>query len=328
MNQCATGLTLDLWHYRVSLRCPAPVRRREGLVCQWRTDSGHECWSEMAPLPGFSREDLATCELASRQLLDLLPVEQALEQRHTAKLPAAARFAFEAGRWQLLGGPPEPPRLEPCRLLGAEALAAGECPERAAALKVKVGRAAPERERALLLALLHKLPPGAQLRLDANRSLTAAQVRTLTHGLPPSQVEFLEEPLLPGSRYDDWEEISTIPFAWDEMLLQAPEPDLRTPGLGALVVKPMLLGLEPARAWVEKARAAGVKVILSGAFESNLSLDLYAALAHEWELEGPHGLDTFGPWPEALIRPLISQPDCQRPIRNLEQLEHRGRWAS
>lgn len=115
----------------------------------------------------------------------------------------------------------------------------------------------------------------------------------------------------------------------DAQRLEPQRPDLDLPGLQALVVKPMLLGLARTQALLAAARTRGLKVVLSASYESNLSLDFYARLAAFWELDGPHGLDTFRLFGQALLQPLQEAQDpsdpIHRPILGRDGLEHQAR---
>ncbi|MFP4244533.1 MAG: enolase C-terminal domain-like protein, partial [Ectothiorhodospira sp.] len=182
------------------------------------------------------------------------------------------------------------------------------------------------------LRRLQRLAPGQRLRLDANRSWSPEAARTVLADLDPERIEFVEEPLRPGLDYGAWPGITTVPFAWDETLRahKGPFPTraLDTPGLGTLVIKPMLTGLGETQRLVAAGRARGLQVLLSAAYESNLTLDLYARLADHWRLPGPHGLDTFSIFGRALLAPIESQPEHrQRPILTREALEPLGTWT-
>ena len=327
MSAAAPLARLDLWRYRVPMRGPAPVAEREGALLAWQpAGRAHPLWSEAAPLPGFSAESLADCLAALRRGLGEPPAWRDGVPVVAPDLPAAARFALESGWLQMGARLGRVPQLRSATLISAQALASGAWPEiRGGAAKVKVG-SDPDHEHHQLRRLIGHLPPGARLRLDANRSLDHDGVARLLAGLESQPIDYIEEPLLPGLSYAGWPERSPIPFAWDETLREVPEASLHTPGLGAVVLKPMLTGLAGTHGWVQAAREAGCRVVLSAAYESNLTLDLYARLAEHWSLPGPHGLDTFGPWPCTLLEPLRSQPEhADRPVCDATALKHEER---
>lgn len=313
---------LDLWRYRVPLQGTAPVAERHGALLEWRSADGQTVWSEISPLPGFSAESLDDCLAACRALMASAP--GAHDPALVDTLPPAARFGIESGWLQLTEAPQAPPQLEPCRLLAAGPAGSPTQVSSKGCLKLKIGGAALEDEIERIRKLCAELPRSVRLRLDANRSYSPEQAAELCAAIDPERIEFLEEPLHAGASYADWTHYSAVPFAWDETLREHPEADLQTPGLAAVVLKPMLTGLNRTAAWHTAAQRAGCRTVLSGAFESNLSLDFYARLIQDWGLTGyHHGLDTFSAWPVALLEPLQSQAGhAEKPTMGRDELEH------
>jgi o-succinylbenzoate synthase len=323
---------LDLWHYRVPLNEPLRLGRRTidertGLLLEWRQAGERIVWSEIAPLPEFSRESLQDCIGQCRGFF-ANPVFDDVDGLLAAvsdTLAPALRFGLESGCLQLSQPLPSPAPIRSCRLLDAEAPVDSEAAA-ANCAKLKVGRGDLGTDLARIRRVLAAAGPNVRLRLDANRSWSREQVATLCAAIDPRRVEYLEEPLRSGLSYAGWTDRTDIPFAWDESLRQDSPPDLDTPGLGALVLKPMLTGLARTRDLVEQARLRGVRAVLSGAYESNLSLDLHARLAALWGLEGPHGLDTFRPFSMALLQPLRYLEDpVRRPVMGRDGLQHLDR---
>ncbi|AHE98274.1 O-succinylbenzoic acid synthetase [Thioalkalivibrio paradoxus ARh 1] len=193
-------------------------------------------------------------------------------------------------------------------------------------MKLKVGQRDPAEDRQRLRQILDAMPPTARIRLDANRAWSLEQAAAVCAGLDPERIEYVEEPLRPGRSYSGWHERIPIPFAWDETLREQSQPDLDTPGLRAVVLKPMLTGLYRTQALVRQAQVRGIRPVLSGAYESNLSLDLYAQLAALWSLEGPQGLDTLRPFSAVLLQPpRFLHRNRPLPVLSRDQLEHLGR---
>lgn len=333
---------IHAWEYAIPLRMPAPVSERRGLVLEWQTTAGRLVRSEIAPLPGFSPESLDECRRDCQAWLERAPGTRELEELSPVSLsalPPAARFGIEAGRLQLLHDLPAAQPIEPCALIdpslayeSRDELAEldsmlAAIPAGLGCLKVKVGRDTVDREAAILRHLDKRLPARVKLRLDANRAWSLEQARQVCAAIPAPRVDYVEEPLVPGSNYADWAAAVAVPFAWDETLREQPELDLLSPGLEALVVKPMLTGVAQTLGWLEAAHVARRRVVLSAAFESNLSLDLYARLAAQWQLCGYHGLDTFAAWPGCLLEPLRSQPaHSYKPLFGKDRLFYLGRW--
>jgi o-succinylbenzoate synthase len=324
---------LDLWAYRLPLIRPLrlgghTIEDRAGLLLEWHRAQGRVTWSEIAPLPGFSRESLQECVAQCREFFadrSFRHLDELLRDLSDALAPSV-RFGLESGCLQLSQPLPTPAPASSCRLLGPTAPINPEALAGAACIKLKVGREEPDVDLDRIQQVLDTAGPNARLRLDANRSWSLEQAAVLCAALDARRIEYLEEPLRPGLSYQGWADRIGIPFAWDETLREEPAADLDTPGLGALVLKPMLTGLTRTRDLVDQARARGIRVVLSAAYESNLSLDFYARLAALWGLEGPHGFDTFRPFSMALLQPLRHVQDpVERPVLGRDRLEFLGR---
>ena len=323
---------LELWAYRIPLNHPLrlgnrTIDERTGLLLEWRQAGGHIVWSEIAPLPEFSRESLQDCTAQCRAFFANPGFDDVdgLLAAVSDVLAPAVRFGLESGCLQLSQALPSPAPIRCCRLLDSEAPIDPQAVT-ANCVKLKVGRGNLKTDLDRIRRVLDAMEPGARLRLDANRSWSLEQVAELCAVIDARRIDYLEEPLRSGLSYAGWTDRTEVPFAWDETLRQDPSPDLDTPGLGALVLKPMLTGLTKTRDLVDQARVRGIRAVLSGAYESNLSLDLHARLAALWGLEGPHGLDTFRPFAMALLQPLRYLEDpVVRPVMERDGLEHLGR---
>jgi len=323
---------LDLWGYRVPLNAPLrlglrTIDERAGLLLEWQQAEGQVVWSEIAPLPEFSRESLQDCISQCQRFFANPGFDDVdgLQAAVSDALAPAVRFGLESGCLQLSLPLPSPAPIRSCRLLDPEAPIRAEAVA-ATCVKLKVGRGDLETDLDRIRRLLDAMGPDARLRLDANRSWLLEQVAELCAAIDARRIDYLEEPLRPGLSYAGWTDRIKIPFAWDETLRQDSPPDLDTPGLGALVLKPMLTGLAKTRDLVAQARSRGIRAVLSAAYESNLSLDFHARLAALWGLEGPHGLDTFRPFSVALLQPLRYLEDpVVRPVMGRDGLEHLDR---
>ena len=296
---------------------------------------------EASPLPGFSPDTLEQC-LAALGAVDpeRLPTRLEPEQsarvelaRASAQLPLgvpAARAALEGAlldlwsrglhkpAWALLdGGTGTPRRRALAALLMAEPEQALEQAVHAYArgmrtFKLKIGRlGALEREIATLGSLRETLGPEVRLRLDANQSFSAAEARACLPRFAEHGVEYIEEPCA-RSNLEHLVGLG-VPIALDESLVQLADagsraPELRALGVGALVLKPTLLGgVSACCAWADVAARIGAEVVLSHAFEGPVGLGLSAALALSIGSKTvAHGLDLEGARLEHLPLPLFS----------------------
>ena len=327
---------LQLWRYRLPLQAPLSLGVetldvREGLLLEWHGQSPASIvWSEIAPLPGFSRSTLASCEQQILDLLNLAAHWRESLQQEPLDCAEEVRFGIEAGLFQMqqnlsFAGP-----VASCRLWRHDQtlpeLGAANC------LKIKVGAKDFATDHARIKTALSALSPGSTLRIDANRCWNLEAGRALAQGLDIRAIDYVEEPLPAGSDYALWWQEIGLPFALDETLRDCSEASLaallRLPGLKALVIKPMLLGLKRSLQLISAAHEWQKGIVLSAAYESNLTLDFYAALADHLKLAGPHGLDTFDAFTAALIQPIHSQPQhAHKPVMAREQLQCLGSWS-
>ncbi|WP_256364665.1 o-succinylbenzoate synthase [Ectothiorhodospira sp. PHS-1] len=324
---------IRLWRFSLPLRQALSMpghtlTRREGLLLEWCRPRADSLWSEISPLPGFSRATLARCHQQVRQILEQDgPLPDRLLRLPMETAPEVC-FGLEAGRLQWSGQLPPAAPVPRCRLIRHDDALDIAADRASPCFKLKVGRDALATDIDRIRRVTARLTEGQQLRLDANRAWTLEQAETLCRAIDPRRIQFIEEPLPAGSDYLSWWSRTGIPFAWDETLRETMVPDLRTPGLGALVVKPMLTGLNRAGMLIQQARQLGIPVVLSAAYESNLTLDFHARLVHHWDLPGPQGLDTFGIFARALLMPILSQPEqAGLLITQQSELEYLGCWT-
>ncbi|SEQ36093.1 O-succinylbenzoate synthase [Ectothiorhodospira magna] len=305
---------IRLWRFSLALRQPLilpghRLTRREGLLLEWCHPQHASCWSEISPLPGFSAATLDQC---LDQLRNIMARRQPLPQRLHDLPPDTAPevcFGLESGLQQWTRTLPPPTAVPRCRLIrhndDLDITPSPDC----TCLKLKVGQDDPATDIQRIRQITARLGEHQWLRLDANRSWTLDQAVMICGTIDRRRIQFVEEPLRAGSDYRHWWASTGVPFAWDETLREHPDPDLHTPGLGALVIKPMLTGFKRCQSLLRQARSRRLAVVLSAAYESNLTLDLYARLVHHWGLEGAQGLDTFAIFGEALLQPIASQPE-------------------
>jgi O-succinylbenzoate synthase len=338
-----------LWAYALPLARPlaargAEARERRGFLIEASDAEGRTGWGEAAPLPGHGGETAAAAlaglrRFAGRRGCAVPDGIAALDGRLAGWLgplalgPAAACAAETA----LLGLAAARAGLPLHRLLAPDAAeavavaglidgavdAVAEARRLVAAghrvLKLKIGGQEPAAAAARLGAVAAILPPGGALRLDANRCWTAAQAGEALAALAATgaPVAFVEEPVADGTPLPG----CPLPLALDETLaglaLPAALAALERPGLGAVVLKPSLLGFEAAARIGRAARARGLAAVVSSSFESGLGLRTLAALAAAWP-QTAAGLGTAGwfaadlvpPAPEpARLAPATAAPD-------------------
>ncbi len=267
---------------------------------------------ELAPLPDYSPDDI---DEGLRALTELEPIEigphdlskpRTLLARVEAMVPRslpAARFALssavldwvgqQAGSaaWELLAGLPtkvlEKPVPLSALLVGDSAAVRRAEAERLleegyASLKLKLTSAKAPLAEAQELAPLVK-ERGARLRLDANQSLSKANLTKLSSELSALPLDLFEEPAA-AETWEAWVKGGepAAPLALDESLFQAPASlkrllDARR--AAAVVLKPTCLGLARCLDLAEQARRAGVEITVSHCFEGPVGYTAVCAVA-------------------------------------------------
>lgn len=295
-----------LYRYRLPLTAPVALRgktlrHREGVLVGL-TDGAAAGWGEVAPLPGFSHESLAAAEIQLQQVLPRWAGERtALAQW---SLYPSVRFGLEQAALclealrkgttlaALLGLP------RPFVRVNGLITRSDDLTERARALraagytavKLKVGGRPVAEDIQRVNHLAEVLGPDIALRLDANRAWDEPAARRFAEGAALPSIAYLEEPLHEGTLLPDY----PIPLALDETLADlAPEDLAHYTGVRAVILKPTVLGgFSRTLQFAAHARRAGMKAVVSGAFESGVGVQGLLALAAVLE-DTPAGLDPY-----------------------------------
>jgi len=274
------------------LRVLLPVRAEaRGIVgCDARevafvriVDGPHAGFGECAPLAGLHRDSLDECIEAIERWsdgeieFDAMPpcaafaascaVETAegFGTRAAGPVAVAGFFAggadeFDGAAVQALGG--------------------------ARSVKLKIGRADEQAERALIARVLDALP-SARLRLDGNRRLSESECVARVHGFDAERFEYLEDPLVDPSRLAALSARTGIAVALDETVVDASPAAAalrdelsRRDCVTAWVLRLSALGpLARVRALAHEAEVRGAHAVLSTAYESSYCLRVAAHLA-------------------------------------------------
>jgi O-succinylbenzoic acid--CoA ligase len=273
-------------------------RERAALIVEIETATGARGSGEAAPLPGLSIDTLDDAERAADALDARLPCEvpdgaDGIAAFAAALSPSpAARFAIEAALLEALaverGGSlatllealavPAPPWLPPSVVVDTADEARQAASYGVPALKLKVG---PDGELARIRAIA-AAAPRVRLRLDANRGWPAEAVADRLAALAGLPIDYIEEPC-PGAHHLLADPLP-IRIALDESLAALSDGEveaaLRAPGLGALLLKPTLIGLSRTLTLAARARAAGVPALVTHCLESPVGRAVVAAIAN------------------------------------------------
>lgn len=301
-------LHADICRYEVPFTVPVTVRgvllaKREGLLLRL-TSEGATAYGEVAPLPGLHTESL---DEAMQVLTAFIPELSRLDRNSSddrrrlldeAKLPPSVATGIEMALVNLEAAatgslPIFLDAFPPATKIPVNALLAGEPQavlDRAAqryaegfrAFKLKVRKGQLDEAIACIRAFHEAFGGKAELRLDANQSLELDEAVEFGKALPPGSIAYVEEPLMDAAMISDFHAATGLPSALDESLWQRPAllDEIGPAPLGALVIKPNCIGgITKSLDLAAKARRMGLQAVFSSAFESSVSLGLYALMA-------------------------------------------------
>jgi O-succinylbenzoate synthase len=315
-------LHADIFRYELPFIAPVTVRgvllaRREGLLLHLKS-KGTTAYGEVAPLPGLHHESL---DEALRALSAFVPELSRLnrnasdERRHLfdeAVLPPSVANGIEMALINLeaveTGSVPSfTGAFPPASKIPVNALLAGDpqtvldrATQRYAegfrAFKLKVRKDHLDETIACIRALHDLFGSNAELRLDANQSLDFDEAVGFGTALPAGSISYIEEPLKNAALIPVFHNATGLPSALDESLWQHPEllDQIGTEPLGALVIKPNCIGgIRKSLDLAATAHRTGLQAVFSSAFESSVSLGMYALMAAvSSQAPAASGLDT------------------------------------
>ncbi len=325
------------FRYRLPLSGPLPfaggvLHERTGILVRLDSDSGAAGWGDVAPLRGFSRESIEEAEAELTAWAGRLQGAR-FDPRGgdfgpwprfepAAAMSPSVRFGLETALASLLRRMEDGAGAELACFDGAlpvNGLLAGSREQVLAdarrlrdegcrAVKLKVGSRPVAEDVDITAAVRSVIGDGMGLRLDANRRWSLEQAVAFGREIGAVRVEYLEEPLRDPGHLRKLFDVTGIPVALDESLLELRPEDLEgRPEVGAVVLKPTLLGgIARAREWVVKALALKVRPVVSACFESGVGLLALAGFAWASTRDAvPAGLDTYR-WLDAdVVRPRI-----------------------
>ena len=264
-------------------------------------DGGVRGWGEAAPFPAFNGETqeqaLAACELAEPLLVGTdVNASELVSERiagggspsavcaiETAVLDCQARLRRVSIR-RLLGGAEEELVTDITITTGTVEDAEHDARAFAAfkTLKVKIGGGPLDRDVARVLAI-RRARPDARILVDANAGLTVDEAVAFARDAAAAEIELFEQPIAAG----DWEALAEVRrrtklrVALDESVTRA--SDVTEAGArgaaDAVNAKIMKSGVFEVLKIVERARAAGLILMIGGMVETRLAMGTSAAIA-------------------------------------------------
>lgn len=311
-----------LFAYQLPLQQPMQFKHyllpaRQGLILQ-TVDSNHQQqFVEMAPLPGFSHDNLAQ---VTQELIPLLSASlpQLGKQQvtcqsiqfalHALQLPAAKAkpISVENDNVVLLQGD--------SRQVSTQYMAFNK-PDK---VKLKVGRGNVVQDIRSFQALC-ALSPKLQIRCDANQAWNEQQAAQFLQQIDASRLEYIEEPtsdhtlnLQLATRYQ-------IAIALDETLQCKTFHYHHHPAIKALIIKPTIIGDScKITRLVDSAAKHAMTVSFSSSFESVVGLQQIIALANYHQQRLPNleislGIDTLKYFQGSLLQQHENiQQDCHQ----------------
>jgi O-succinylbenzoate synthase len=286
----------DWLPYALPLKRPWQTSRgeigeRRGRLLRLQTADGLTGWGDCAPLPEFGIDEVAAAAFAEETAhLDLIAQKAGLPLNAwlSGESPISS-LAVNCGFWSFFAAE-RAPKEAPlgCSIL-ENAAAAGY-----SVIKFKVGVRPVAEEIANLHRLAADLPPGLNLRLDANRAWSFADAQSFLAACAGLPIDGLEEPLAePNSVFlQNLQATVAFPLAIDESIHLLDAHFFRHPPVRRLVIKPPRHGLLASVELALRARASGLEVIVTSSLESACGLLACAHLAAAVAPEAVHGLAT------------------------------------
>jgi o-succinylbenzoate synthase len=241
-----------VWQYSVPLRTPlitahSTIVKRRGLIVRAETDNDLVGYGEIAPLDGFSRENLEE----ARQAISAM--RRRVEEQAIPSEPSALRASYvgrDSDRALLPSIPygietmlsdlaaqatgvslshwcnPQSSDRVPVNAILSGSMAeikeqlSRMLPRGYRAYKLKVGVETDARELEKIAYLRSTLGDNISIRLDANRAFGFAQALRFLTSVAQFKIEYMEEPLRPDqyNRLGDLRAESQVPIALDESL--------------------------------------------------------------------------------------------------------------
>ncbi|AZG75029.1 o-succinylbenzoate synthase [Shewanella livingstonensis] len=346
-----TITSCTLYRYQIELNPSLPVGKqridfRKGLVLEIQLNNHQTAWAEIAPLSGldinnqeltgFSQESLAEVQSKLQQVLaDLIDKPLAIlhDMAKQISLPSLA-FALSLLHAKLthklpirIVNPQTQSAVVPLLYHGmsTEVITQKLLTQGAInSVKVKVAQTDMVSEIEFIYQVL-AIAPQVTLRLDANRGFSPVQAIDFLACLPKHKIEYIEEPCInPSDNMQIYRQLA-IKYALDESLnLSQFDLDiaLQQPGLGALIIKPMLLGsLEKLQSMISQAHLEGVRCILSSSLEADMGIGDLRLVSQALTPDESPGLDTLS----AFTQPILLATSGLSPQLNhqvLQQLIH------
>ena len=350
--------SFEVYRYSLPLKRPFKVdetmlSHRDGLIIRVLLSSGLSGVGEIAPLPGYSLEDLKKAVFQIKQAGQILtgatiPTQWDefgvfFEKEEFSLQCSSVRFGLESAFLHLLSvlQKQSPAEVLGCRSLREIPLAGllQGTPEEiknqvsdllargCRTFKLKVGSKNIPLDVKKLHLVRDIVGPEGNIRLDANQSWSLLEAVAFARSAHREGIEFIEEPVKNSADLAAFINETGFPVALDESLQGMKPDDFKfIPGVEFLVIKPTVLnGIGESLRWMKKAADENKGSVVSSCFESAAGGRMLANLAQKSSLAA--GLGTYDWLSEDLLRSFCHKQsysiDSQYLNFQWEDLDHR-----
>ena len=267
---------------------------RKGWILYLTTKEGGCSWSEISPLPKWSREtenEALTQLYEQMAILKIEPIIVALTRILADNtLLASISYGLFSGLYALIRKGPQVASLPISGLLlGSYEQIEQQIPillgQGMKHIKLKTKDLCTQKAHLIIQSLKERV----SLRLDMNKTWSQKEVAAFLQIYNPTCFDYIEEPGLDPINFE-------FPLALDESLREDNHLCLdNIPNLKALIIKPMLMGVGPrVQTLCKRAQARNWMISLSSSFETGIGLYQIALFAEFFHIKGyPAGLDTM-----------------------------------
>lgn len=315
---------VNLYRYSVPLQSQLILRgsdlpRREGLLVRIQCRD-REGWGEIAPLPGFSHENIETAAKQTALWLEAWNQNRAQNrQLPFAGLSPSVAFGLSCALAEMQNQLQREGNYQTVSLYTNDANEFNSS-ESGKTVKLKVASNPHEamREGQYINEIL-QTNSHLSVRLDANRRWNLTQALIFAEQITSAaraRIQFIEEPCLTASQSRQFALQTALPIAWDETVREANFQPVAEPFLVAIVLKPTLIGsLSDCIYLIKRAQQCGLQVVISSAIESSFGLTQLARIAAQYTAATAPGLDTLNLMAFQLVR---MWPNSALPVVGLD----------
>jgi len=315
---------INFYTYKLPLSTPVKWGEkkhvsRAGIILCFTLDDGRTIYSETAPLPLFSEENLLSAHLQLKKIKPyLLNLDFSQESwqsllghvfmKEKIRPYPSVHFGLESAFFNIFSDVKTPNVLVSALLDGnfEDILTKAETIRDEGYLfaKLKLSQFTIHQSIDLAQKVLEIFNGQVALRLDVNRCWDLEQALLFGNSFFPNSFDFIEEPLSNINDLGVFYEKTKHPIALDEHLREIPILNvIDLPFAKALILKPTLQGgISICQGISELGYQRGIRSILSSSYESNIGIRAIAKLSQTLpDAKAGIGIDTMRCFDKNLI---------------------------